>query len=93
MEESRIRQRFQTGGRVMIVAGEGEGPGRWVPFKGRRTMRAIRMRLKKERCHGDRWAMALLRFNYKPSTGKAEWAGYWVDLESGQVHWDIRYDR
>ena len=73
---------------MIVAGGEDELRGRWVSFKGRRTMRAIRMRLKKERCHG--WAMALIRFKYQPSTGKAE-SGYWVDLESGQYHWDIRY--
>lgn len=45
---------------VKIVSGEGTGKGTVEIFDGKRTLRALDMRLKKERCGGDRWAYALL---------------------------------
>ena len=45
---------------ITIVSGEGIGEGIVEPYTGKRTMRAIKMRLTKERCGGDRWAKALV---------------------------------
>lgn len=42
---------------IYIVSGEGEQGSREL-YTGKRTMRAIKSRLTKERCHGDRWARA-----------------------------------
>lgn len=40
---------------ITIISGEGN-VGRVVPFTGKRTVRAIKSRLTRERCGGDRWA-------------------------------------
>ncbi len=45
--------------RVVIISGEGTGPGAIEPHTGVPTMRAIRARLTRERCGGDRWAHAI----------------------------------
>ena len=42
---------------IRIVSGEGE-IGTREDYTGKRTLRALRSRLTKERCHGDRWAYA-----------------------------------
>ena len=47
-------------GTIRIVSGEGTGEGIVEPYTGKRTIRAIKMRLTKERCGGDRWAKALV---------------------------------
>jgi hypothetical protein len=43
--------------RIFIVSGEGTY-GTTEKYRGKRTLRAINMRLKKERCCGDRFAYA-----------------------------------
>ncbi|KKN30585.1 hypothetical protein LCGC14_0832490 [marine sediment metagenome] len=45
---------------VQIVSGEGAGEGRIEPHTGRATARAIRARLTRERCNGDRWAHVVI---------------------------------
>lgn len=40
---------------IEIISGEG-GQGTIEEYKGKRTTRAIKMRLTKEKCNGDRWA-------------------------------------
>jgi hypothetical protein len=40
---------------IEIISGEGE-QGIVETYEGKRSERAIKMRLTKERCHGDRWA-------------------------------------
>lgn len=44
---------------IRIVSGEGEGPATVERFTGKHTQRAIKRRLTRERCHGDRWAYAV----------------------------------
>lgn len=44
-----------TGRPINIVSGEGE-TGTVEAYTGKRTARAIKARLTKERCGGDRWA-------------------------------------
>lgn len=41
--------------RLWIVSGEGE-IGFTLEYTGKRTLRALRCRLTRERCNGDRWA-------------------------------------
>ena len=43
---------------IEIVSGEGSGTGTSETYAGKRTVRAIRSRLTRERCKGDRWAFA-----------------------------------
>ncbi len=43
--------------KIIIVSGEGEC-GTVETYNGKRTMRAIKLRLTKERCGGARWAKA-----------------------------------
>ena len=42
---------------ITIISGEGE-IGTREDYTGKRTVRALRSRLTKERAHGDRWAYA-----------------------------------
>ena len=44
---------------IRIVSGEG-AVGASEIYSGKRTIRAIKMRLTKERCGGDRWANAAI---------------------------------
>ncbi len=46
-----------TTGTILIFSGEGD-EGTWERYEGARTLKAIRSRLSRERCHGDRWASA-----------------------------------
>jgi len=43
--------------KIEITSGEGE-LGRSEEYTGKRTVRALKMRLTKESCNGDRWANA-----------------------------------
>lgn len=43
-------------GDIVIMSGEGTGPGTFERYFGARTPKAIRAKLYRERCHGDRWA-------------------------------------
>jgi hypothetical protein len=42
--------------KIEIISGEGDVPGTTERFYGARSIRALRMRLTRERCKGDRWA-------------------------------------
>lgn len=42
--------------KIEIVSGEADGPGTIELYEGTRSPRAIRARLTRERCGGDRWA-------------------------------------
>lgn len=44
---------------ISIVSGEGE-IGTEEEYTGKRTPRAIKARLTRERCHGDRWAVLVI---------------------------------
>lgn len=44
-----------TNSTILILSGEGT-TGTWERYEGARTPKAIRSRLSRERCHGDRWA-------------------------------------
>lgn len=57
---------------ILITSGEGE-VGTTETYNGARTMRAIKMRLKKERCGGQRWAKA-----------KVLSLDVFVDIETGE---------
>jgi len=63
--------------KILILSGEGDGPGSFEPFYGRRTLRALRRRLKKERAGGDRWARAIV----VPESGPA-WV---INEETGEL--------
>ncbi len=52
---------------IRIVSGEGE-QGTIEPYTGDRTAQAIKLRLEKERCGGDRWARA----EYERTAGQYE---------------------
>ena len=62
---------------IRIVSGEGV-LGASEPYTGKRTMRAIKMRLTRERCGGDRWARAVV-FSYA-----AEYGDVFVDVVTGE---------
>jgi hypothetical protein len=44
---------------ILIWSGEGDGPGASEVYGGALTMRALRSRLTRERCGGQRWARAV----------------------------------
>jgi len=46
-------------GRIAIFSGEGD-TGSWKEYTGARTEQALKTRLTKERCHGQRWAYAYI---------------------------------
>ncbi len=50
-----IEALIATGKPLQVVSGEGE-MGSIEPYTGKRTVRAIKARLTRERCGGDRWA-------------------------------------
>jgi len=62
---------------IRIVSGEGE-VGTSEIYNGKRTIRAIKMRLSKERCGGDRWAIAKVLYR----TG--EGVEVCVNIETGE---------
>lgn len=67
--------------RIVIVSGEGER-GHIEAYQGARTMRAIKARLTRERCGGDRWARAEV-YSHESAAGPVG-----VDVMSGeQRHW------
>lgn len=62
---------------IRIVSGEGE-VGTSVVYNGKRTIRAIKMRLTKEKCGGDRWAKA------KVYSHSNDFGHVYVDVETGE---------
>ena len=60
-----------------IVSGEG-AVGASEIYSGKRTIRAIKMRLTKERCGGDRWA------NARVFSHSNEFGNVFVDIETGE---------
>lgn len=53
---------------IMIFSGEGIN-GSFETYTGTRTQRAIKSRLTKERCNGDRWAKAYI-YTYDTAEGR-----------------------
>ena len=51
----KMEEYLQTAQKIEIVSGEGE-TGTVEKYNGKRTIKAIKSRLTKERCNGDRWA-------------------------------------
>ena len=64
---------------ILIISGEGER-GTIKRYKGEGSLRAIRARLTRERCGGDRWARALI---YE---GVGNGGPFGIDFESGEPH-------
>lgn len=62
---------------IFIISGEGEN-GNLSIYDGKRTIRAIKMRLTKERCSGDRWAKAKV-FSHINDFGRV-----FVDCDTGK---------
>lgn len=62
---------------IRIVSGEGE-VGTSEIYNGKRTIRAIKMRLTKERCGGDRLA------NAKVFSHSNDYGDVFVDVETGE---------
>jgi hypothetical protein len=63
---------------IEIISGEGE-LGSIEDYTGKRTIRAIKLRLARERCGGDRWARA------RVYSHEADFGGdVWIDVETGE---------
>ena len=66
--------------RVVIISGE---VGSIEPHTGRPTKRAVKVRLTRDRCRGDRWAKAIAFVDGNEG----------VDVETGEpVFWMPEYD-
>jgi len=52
-----LQKQIEEASLILIFAGEGER-GTWKAYHGKDTVRALKMRLTKERCGGSRWASA-----------------------------------
>lgn len=63
---------------IQIVSGEGNF-GDTEVYTGKRTQRAIKSRLTRERCNGDRWARAVV-FLHNNETGKTG-----INLETSEL--------
>ena len=55
LSDAKLLRLITTAKALRIVSGGGE-QGSSSPYTGKRTLRAVRSRLTRERCHGDRWA-------------------------------------
>jgi hypothetical protein len=62
---------------IRIISGEGE-MGTVEQYFGKCSERAIKLRLARERCNGDRWAMAI-QYSHENEHGKVG-----IDLETGE---------
>jgi hypothetical protein len=62
---------------IRIISGEGE-IGTVERYSGKRSERAIKLRLSRERCNGDRWARAV-QYSHENEHGKVG-----IDLETGE---------
>ena len=62
---------------IPIIRGEGE-VGTTDKYTGKRSLLAIKRRLTKERCHGDRWAKALV---YSHSN---DYGDVYVNINTGE---------
>jgi hypothetical protein len=71
-----MKDLIKQGMPIAIISGEGE-VGSVEHFTGTHTQRAIKARLTRERCNGDRWARAV---QYSHCDGGS---GVGVDLETG----------
>ena len=58
---------------LAIVSGEGE-QGVVEPYKGTRTVRALKARITRKLCGGSRWARVEYRTGRADAFGNAEWA-------------------
>jgi hypothetical protein len=67
--------------KIQILSGEGDC-GNFEIYTGKRTMRAIKMRLTKERCGGDRWARAMV-FSHTVHDAYGFCDDIYYDLETG----------
>jgi hypothetical protein len=75
--EKYVQELIDKGHPIRIVSGEGE-IGHVEPYTGKRTIRAIKLRLARERRGGDRWARASV---YSHDVDVEDEA--WVDVETG----------
>lgn len=73
--------------KIAIVSGEGE-IGHAELYNGKKTARALKSRLTRERCNGDRWAKAI---QYEGINKCDEPFG--IDLETGEpCSWPLNED-
>lgn len=76
---------------IVIVSGEGTGNGHRKTFTGNRTARAIRARLTKERCGGDRWAYVEIdgqRYDDKTELGSVLRGASLLTVKTGHLQSD-----
>lgn len=73
--ESLLNKHFGT---IVIHSGEGE-EGVFEEYTGKRTARAIKSRLSRERCNGYRWAAAYIYLH------GSDFGAVYMDLEDGEL--------
>lgn len=66
-----------TSKNIIILSGEGK-EGTFEKYDGARTIKAIKIRLKEEKCNGDRWARIYI-YNYTNDLGDV-----YQDMETGE---------
>jgi hypothetical protein len=66
-----------TGKEIRIISGEGD-VGTVERYSGKCSERAIKLKLTRERCNGDRWAKAV-QFSHVNADGHVG-----IDLETGE---------
>ena len=74
----KLQKLLEGDNRILILSGEGEN-GTFEEYNGKRTMLAIKSRLRKERCNGDRWARAYI-YLYTNDLGDV-----YKDIEDGEL--------
>ena len=71
---------------IVIISGEGEGPGTVEIYTGKISIRTINARLTKERNGGDRWAKAV------QYAGENDYGHFGVSLDDGDdAAWDAEW--
>ena len=69
---------------ILIFSGEGDS-GDYKAYTGKRTERALKLTLTRERCHGDRWARAYI-YSHSNDLGKV-----YVNIENPNDYRHIDY--
>lgn len=65
---------------IVIISGEGTGPGTIERYHGSRTRKAIQDKLSRDRCKGARWAEVWIELS-KNTYGMLDKSLSWIDAQ------------